>query len=188
MTLFVAVMLAVEGMPLPLLAIQILWINLLTDGLPALALSLEPIDHDVMSRPPRSRNAHIIDRPNLVWMIGVAIVMSIGTLVMFYRVDTAIAQTVAFTTLMMFQMFNVLNCKSIDKSVFRLLGTNMRLRGGMAISIVFQVIVVQTPLGNTIFQTVPLSLTHRGVIVIVSSSVLWLDELRKLLIPIRRKK
>jgi len=183
LTLFVAIMI---GFPLPLIAIMILWINLVTDGLPALALSVDPSDPNIMERKPRNPKEKIISNPVIVRMIIVGITMMIGTLVVFkiYDPETNLmyAQTMAFSTLMLYQMFNVLNCRSETNSIFKIgVFTNKKLWGAIFISIVMQILVIHSPLSK-FFKTVPLAFMDWVYIILVSSTVLIVVEIYKLVI------
>jgi Ca2+-transporting ATPase len=180
LTLFIAIML---GFPLPLIAIMILWINLVTDGLPALALSVDPSEPNIMERKPRNPKEKIISNPVIVRMLIVGFTMMIGTLAIFkfYRPETNImyAQTIAFSTLMFYQMFNVLNCRSETNSLFKIgVFTNMKLWGAILISILLQILVIHTPL-STFFKTMPLTLMDWVYVILVSSSVLIIVEIYK---------
>ena len=175
----------------PLLPAMILWMNLLTDALPALALGLDPPDPDVMRRPPRdARRAAITPR---MWgdIAGIGGVMAVGTLLV---VDWALpggllegsgaparAQTLAFTTLVFFQLWNVFAARSDVRSALVGLGTNLWLLGAIAVSVLLQVLVVHWPPLQRAFRTVPLSTGDWLLCAGVASSVLWLGELRKLL-------
>ena len=183
LTIFVAIMI---GLPLPLIAIMILWINLVTDGLPALALSIDPQDPDIMERHPRGSKERIISNPIIVRMFIVGIVMMIGTLAIFKlsnpESNLMYAQTMAFSTLMFYQMFNVLNCRSEFNSLFKVgIFTNMKLWGAILISIVLQILVIHTPL-NQFFKTVPLSGIDWFYVILVSSSVFVIVEIYKFVI------
>jgi Ca2+-transporting ATPase len=175
LTIFVAIMLSgFFGNALPLLAIHILWINLVTDGFPALALGVEPVEKGLMDKPPRHPKERILSEYIIIRMALIGVIMMAGTLFMFkwyLPKGVVYAQTMAFTTLMMFQMFNVLNCRSEDNSLFKVgVFSNMWLIGAMAISILLQVAVIHTPLAS-LFKTVPLTLIDWGYVVFVSSSV-----------------
>ncbi len=182
LTIFIGVML---GWPLPLIAIQILWVNLATDGLPALALGIDPADPNIMYRLPRKPKEKILSKHIIIRMFIVGLIMMIGTLGIFklYNPEANLryAQTVAFTTLMMFQMFNVLNCRSEKYSLFKI-GTfsNKYLIGAILSSILLQVLVIHTGLSK-FFKTVPLSLIDWIYIVLVSSTVLIFIEIIKLI-------
>ncbi|MDP6547607.1 MAG: calcium-transporting P-type ATPase, PMR1-type [Candidatus Woesearchaeota archaeon] len=180
LTIFIAIMI---GLPLPLIAIMILWINLATDGLPALALSVDPSDPNIMDRKPRNPKEHIISNPIIVRMVIVGVVMMIGTLAVFklYNPESNLmyAQTMAFSTLMFYQMFNVLNCRSEFNSLFKIgVFTNMKLWGAIIISVLMQILVIHTPLG-AYFKTVPLTLMDWIYVVLVGSTVLIIVEIYK---------
>ena len=174
----------------PLLATQILWINLLTDGPPALALGLDPADPGVMRRPPRDKRRGVIDRPMWVTIVFVGTIMAIGTLFVLDRAlpgglfdrpggTLAYGHTMAFTTLMMFQMFNVFNTRSDYDSAFPKIFGNRWLWGAVALSIGLQALVVYFPPLQRAFDTVPLSVADWLECVLVASTVLWLTELLK---------
>jgi P-type Ca2+ transporter type 2C len=178
LTVFIALLL---GWPLPILAIHILWINLVTDGTPALALSVEPAEQGVMQKDPSMFEQGIVTRSRGIMMLVIGLLMTIGTLGLFYayKSDVVHAQTIAFTTLVLFQMFNVINMRSEDTSIFRL-KTNWWLLGAVLLSVSLQVMVVYMPFFNNIFSTVPLSLIDWGYALAASSSVLVFGEIVKL--------
>ncbi|MBI2651432.1 calcium-translocating P-type ATPase, SERCA-type [Candidatus Woesearchaeota archaeon] len=183
LTLFFSILI---GLPLPVIAIMILWINLVTDGLPALALSVDPLDPYIMERKPNNPKARIISNVVLIRMFIVGFTMMIGTLAIFKAYNPEMnetnliyAQTIAFSTLMVFQMFNVLNCRSEFKSLFKVgIFRNMKLWGAILISILMHLLIVYTPL-NIFFKTVPLNLIDWIYIVLVSSTVLIVVEIHK---------
>ena len=169
------------GLKLPLLAIMILWMNLITDGLPALALGLNPSEPGIMETPPRKKR-YILGRHGLLRMLLLGVVMMVGTLFVFQLYNPtenlAYAQTMAFTTLVMFQMFQVLNCRSLHKSLFTVgVFSNKYLLYAMGISIGLQLLVVYVL--NDLFKTVPLSLIDWGIVIGVSSSVFIIREIIK---------
>jgi Ca2+-transporting ATPase len=182
----------------PLLATQILWINLLTDAGPALALGVEPADHGVMDRPPRDPRTGVITRAMWVDIVVSGIIMAIGTLtVMDWALvggfvsrttpgELAYGQTMAFTTLVCFQLFNALNSRFFDRSVFSNIGGNMWLWGAIAISLALQVLVLYVPFLQAPFGTVPLSLNDWLVCLGVGSIILWFGEAEKLITRGRR--
>ncbi len=168
------------------LPVQILWVNLVTDGVLDITLALEPKEGDVMDREPRRRNARIVNPEILRNTVFVAIFMAIGTLSIFFwaynNASITFARTMAFTTLAMFQVFNALNCRSRDKSVFQLgFFTNPYLIVAMAVSILLQIGVTLIPFMQTALETTPLRLSNWGVIFLVASTVFIADELRKLI-------
>jgi Ca2+-transporting ATPase len=140
---------------LPLLATQILWVNLATDGLPALALGVDPAEADVMTKAPRPKSESVITRQMWAGILFVGVVMAAGTL---FILDASLpggliegagsmryAQTMTFTTLMMFQLFNVFNARSVTHSAFVGLFSNQRLWGAVLLSLLLQAAVIYTP-------------------------------------------
>lgn len=176
---------------LPLLATQILWINLVTDSGPALAMGVDPETDDVMARRPRPPHERVIDRRMWASVIRNGVVMAAATLATLDLYlpggliegthDLANARTAAFTTLVFAQLFNCFNSRSESASAFRHLFVNPWLWGAIALSAVLQVAVVHLGFLNVAFGTVPLSLDQWLVCVAMASAVLWFDELRKLL-------
>jgi Ca2+-transporting ATPase len=175
----------------PLLATQILWINLVTDGAPALALGLDPAEPDVMRQQPRPQGSGVITREMWFGIVFVGAIMAVGTLLI---LDAALpggliagtgempyARTMAFTTLMLFQMFNVFNARSDTHSAFYELFRNVWLWGAVALSVLLQVAVIYVPFLQRAFDTVPLQASDWLTCVLVASSVLWLRELSKVL-------
>jgi len=182
LVIFIAMLI---GMPLPLIAIHILWINLATDGLPALALSVDPTEPGIMERKPRKKDSKILSKNIVLRMMAVGIIMCVGTLALFKLYDPvnnlAYAQTMAFSTLMMFQMFNVLNCRSEKNSIFKIgIFSNMYLIGAIILSVILQIVVIHTPLA-VFFKTIPLSLIDWVYVILMSSTVLIFGETIKLI-------
>ena len=109
------------GFPLPLVAIQILWINLVTDGLPALALGVDPPEPDRMKRPPRNNQESIFDTDVKILITSIVLAMVLITLPIFIWYESTQglikAQTMVFTTIIMFEMYNAFNCQSIKYSL-----------------------------------------------------------------------
>jgi Ca2+-transporting ATPase len=175
------------GAPLIFTPIQILWVNLVTDGILDVTLAMEPKEEDVMDQRPRKSTAGIVNREILMNIIYVGIFMMIGTLWVFTREwdsgDVIRAQTLGFTTMAMFQVFNSLNCRSRDKSVFRLgFFTNKYLFGAIAASVSLQVLATILPPFQIALGTTRLSSWDWLTIVLVSSSVFFADEARKLVV------
>lgn len=176
---------------LPLAATQILWINLITDGAPALALGIDPAEPDVMRRRPRSRREGIITPVMWRGIVFVAAIMATGTLLV---VDASLpgglipgtgdlryAQTMAFTTLTLFQLFNVFNARSDTRSAFSGLFSNSSLWGAVVLSLVLHCAAIYVPILQQAFSTMPLRASDWLVCTGVASSVVWLRELSKLL-------
>lgn len=184
---------------LPLLATQILWINLVTDTGPALAMGVDPIADDVMTRPPRPRSQRIIDAPMAISVVEGGVVMAAMTLLTLDLFlpggliepvhawlgggghDLELARTAAFTVLVLTQLFNGFNARSNTTSAFQGLFSNHWLWAAVALSAALQVAVVHVPLLNLAFGTVPLSVGQWTVCVAMASGVLWYSEGRKLL-------
>jgi Ca2+-transporting ATPase len=182
---------------LPLLATQILWINLVTDGAPALALGIDPAYAGVMSRPPRPKGEPVITRSMWSGIFFVAAVMAVGSL---YVLDASLpgglvegsgtmryAQTMTFTTLMLFQLFNVFNARSDERSAFDGMFRNHWLWLAVGVSVALHLLVIYTPLLQKAFATVSLSFGDWARCVAVASSVLWLRELTKIVARRRRR-
>jgi potassium/sodium efflux P-type ATPase len=174
----------------PLLATQILWINLLTDTAPALALGVDPPPDDLMRRAPRRVTDHIIDRDmrtGILWVGGVMAVVTLAALdlrlpggLLGGSGDIVEARTMAFTTLVLAQLFNCFNARSDRTSALRHLFTNPLLWGAIALSLVLQIAVVQLPFFNDAFDTTPLSITDWLACIGLAAVVLVADESRKL--------
>jgi Ca2+-transporting ATPase len=174
---------------LPLLATHLLWINLVTDGAPALALGVDPADPGVMKEPPRSRAEGVITPRMWAGIFFVGAVMAAGTLLV---LDAGLpggllegsgtmrhAQTMAFTTLVFFSLFNVFNARSDERSAFVGLFSNKWLWGAVLGSLLLQMAVVYIPFLQQAFSTVGLSVGDWLRCAAVASSVLWLRELSK---------
>jgi P-type Ca2+ transporter type 2C len=178
-----------SGLVLPLLATHILWINLVTDGAPALALGVDPADAGVMHAPPRPRGEGVITRRMWAGIVFVGVIMAAGTLLV---LDASLpgglldgsgtmryAQTMAFTTLVFFSLFTVFNARSDERSAFVGLFSNPWLWGAVLVSLVLQAAVVYLPFLQQAFSTVGLSVGDWLRCAAVASSVLWLRELSK---------
>ncbi len=196
---------AEPGLFLPLLAAQLLWINLITDGPPALALGIEPKDPDVMEREPRARGRGVLTTEDWVRLAGIGTVMMIGTLAVldaYYpgglftlfatgtepnAADETYSRTMAFTTLMMFQLFNVFNCRSNWRSAFVGFFDNKWLIGAVALSLITHILVIYVPFLQIAFHTVPLSAFDWLVTVVVAATLLVVMELVKLVLRRERR-
>ncbi|PIY62087.1 ATPase [Candidatus Uhrbacteria bacterium CG_4_10_14_0_8_um_filter_58_22] len=170
--------------PLPLLPAQILWMNLVTDGLPGVALATERRAKDVLDRSPHSREAPILTRRVLFLTVITAALMCLGTLGLFSWAlrsgDLSYARTVAFTSMVVFQLCNVFSMRSIRTSIFRLgFLSNGYVFLAVVASMLMQVAVLYLPPLQRIFRTVPLGLVDWAAIVVVSSSVFFAVEIYK---------
>ena len=161
----------------------------MTDGPPALALGVDPADDGLMERPPRPVGERVITPAMWRGIILVGVIMAAGTLFVLDASlpggfvhgsgDLQYAHTMAFTTLMLFQIFNVFNARSDDRSAFARLLTNRWLWAAVAGSVVLQVMVVYVPFLRIAFGTIPLSGRDWLVCITVASSVLLLREASK---------
>ena len=185
------------GVVLPLLVTQILWINLVTDSGPALAMGIDPEIDDVMAREPRGVNDRVIDAAMWAGILSTGLVMAFVALTtidlflpggLIEGEDTlAVARTAGFTTLVFAQMFNALNARSASSSAFRRLFVNRWLWGALALAVVLQVAVVETPLLQTAFGTASMDVEHWVACVALASVVLWVEEVRKVVIRMRAR-
>jgi P-type Ca2+ transporter type 2C len=176
------------GFPMVLLPLQILMMNIVTDGLPALALGVEPIDPEIMSRKPRKPNEQIFPAKALLNMAFVGIIMAAGTLFMFQWVrfntgELVKAQAMAFTTLVMFQMFYVLTTRSESTSLLKMgVFSNKYLIYAVLSSIAIQAAILYSPLDSVInggFSHI--TLLDWGYILLVSCTIFVIVESKKML-------
>jgi Ca2+-transporting ATPase len=186
-----------DAVVVPLLATQILWINLVTDSAPALAMGVDPEIDDVMARRPRPLTERIIDKHMWTGILSIGLVMGVITLL---TIDIflpggfvegsdslEVARTAGFTTLVLAQLFNAFNSRSETTSAFHRLLVNKWLWGAVLLAAALQVAVVEVPFLQTAFGTASLGLAHWGVAVAMASVVLWFDELRKLIWRLRNR-
>jgi len=199
LTMFFGVLLAdeigltgAEGeLALPLLATQILWINMVTDGAPALALGLDTVEAEVMHDPPRPRDEPVVTPRMWAGILFVGAVMAAGTL---FVLDASLpggliegagsmryAHSMTFTTLVLFQLFAVFGARSDRRSAFVGVLSNRWLLGSVLLALVLQVAVVYVPFLQKGFSTVGLAASDWLFCAAVASSVFWLRELTKLL-------
>jgi magnesium-transporting ATPase (P-type) len=176
------------GYPLPLAAVQILWINIVTEGTLTVNLVMDPPDGDEMKRKPVPRDDPLVDRVMLARVAVMALAAVVATFGWFawraaQGVDLAQLRTETFTVLAICQWFNVLNCGSATRSALRLGALRNRwLVAGIALSVALQAVVLYVPPMNALFHTVPLALETIGPLVVVASLVLWVEEARKLVV------
>ena len=179
-TLFLA---PLVGLPIPLLPIHILWINLVTDSLPALALSVEPAEEDVMGRPPRHPKESIFAHGLGIHAIWVGLLM--GGVVLFVqdwslRTGHAHWQTMVFTVLCLTQLGHVLAIRSETKSLFTIgLFSNNYLLGAVALTFILQMATIYIPALNPVFRTEPLTLSELTLTIALSSVVFFAVEIEK---------
>ncbi|MGJ7440638.1 cation-translocating P-type ATPase [Aquipuribacter sp. MA13-6] len=170
----------------PFTPLQILWVNIIMDGPPAMALGLDEPDPDVMRRPPRPVAEPILTRHRLYRILLSATVMAVGIIALLVALpdgasgDASGTSTVVFTTYVLFQLFNLLNVRSDERSVFaRSTFTNRWLWIALGAVLVLQVAAVHVPWLQGLFDTTALSLPQWALAVAVASSVLWVEEARK---------
>ena len=176
------------GLPLPLLPVQILWVNLVTDGFATVPLAVEPEEGDAMSEPPRNPSEPVITWRSIWRICLVAALMAAGTLGLFawalHISGLLQARTMAFATLAIFQLFNTFNARSSVYSIFRIgFLSNWYVLLGVGTSFLLQIAVTQVPFLQAAFTTTALTLREWLLIVAVSSSVLIVEEIRKLITP-----
>ena len=172
-----------DALVLPLLATQILWINLITDSGPALAMGVDPPARDLMARPPRKPTERAIDARMWHGVLQMGLVMALATLL---TIDLylpagliegsqslASARTAGFTVLVFAQLFNCFNARSETSSAFDGLFANRWLWGAVLLSVLLQIAVVNVGFLNLAFGTVPLSAGQWAVCLLMASTVLW---------------
>lgn len=160
------------GLPVPFNPIQVLWINIIMDGPPAQSLGIEPPEKGVMERPPLKEE--IIPRKNLYKIAIAGVVMTVGTLGLYYYllssgVEMIKAMTMAFTVFVMFQIFNVFNCRA-ERGF-----SNKFLIIAVAASFLLQLVVIYLPFLQGIFRTTALSIVEWVYIVIIASTIFFSD-------------
>jgi len=196
-TLFLAPFL---GLPIPLLPIHILWVNLVTDGLPGLALAVEPEEKGIMQRPPRPPRENLFAHgiwQHILWVGGLITALCLITQAWAMRVGDAHWQTMVFTVLTLSQMTHVLAIRSETESLFtRGLTTNLPLLGAVLLTFVLQMATIYVPALNPIFHTEPLTAVELGICLLLSGVVFVAVEIEKALVrhgwlygaaPVRRE-
>ena len=183
LTMFTA---SLVGLPVPLLPIQILWVNLVTDGLPALALGMDPVDPGIMEKPPRDPAEPVVTRPRAFLMLAQGAFIAMCSLlafcaILFIEKEGVIrARTGAFIVLSCAQLFHAFNCRSMTRSLFKLgIFTNIKLVYASFASFFLQVIVINVPFLRTIFKVEQLSLLDWALVLVISSFPLWAMEIVK---------
>lgn len=180
---FLTTLLTGIDLPLPITAVQILWLNLVTDGFLDVGLSMEPKEPGLLEHEWLEKKHQLIDGALLLKMLFMAIPMGIGSLIIFlyyYQYDLAHARTMTLITMAMYQWFNAWNCRTERRSLFSLgLFTNKWLIAVMALVLALQSAIIYIPAMRYIFKTVPLSLHDWIVVIIVSSPIVLMEEIRK---------
>jgi Ca2+-transporting ATPase len=180
----------------PFTAIAILWVNIIMDGPPAMALGVDRAAPGVMDRAPRPADEPILTRRRWSAIGLAAVVMAVGTLAVFMWAPgpeaeagvASIAGTMGFNTFVLFQFFNILNVRSENTSVFsRMLFSNKSLWISLATVLFLQIGVTHVSFMQSLFETTSLSLSEWAVCVAVASAILWVEEIRKLISRIVNK-
>ena len=177
-TMFLAMLM---GMPVPLLPIQILLVNLVTDGLPAIALGLDPPDRDVMTQRPRRPEESVFSGGLLtvIWFRGMLIgLTTVGVFSLFLKAGASLelCRTAALVTLVLTQLIHVFECKSEERSLFGIpLFNNWKLIGAVAVSAAVLAAAVYHPVMRVIFRTVPLTGQQLGLVCVslLVAPLLW---------------
>ena len=180
LTIFMAPFL---GLPIPLLPIHILWINLVTDGVPGLALAAEPEEKNLMERPPRHPKESIFAKglgPHIIWVGFLMGAVTIATQALFIHSHQTHWQTMVFTVLCLSQMGHVLAIRSEKESFFRQGAlSNKPLLGAVLLTLILQLATIYVPFLNSVFKTQPLSAGELIVTFLLSSVVFVAVEIEK---------
>jgi Ca2+-transporting ATPase len=171
------------NLPNPLNAMQILWINIIMDGPPAQSLGVEPVDEEVMSKPPRKRNDNVLTKAVIQRVLSSAIFVIIGTMYVYMReMGDSITRrdtTMTFTCFVLFDMFNALSCRSSTKSVFEIGMSNKMFNYAVGGSLMGQLCAIYVPFFQEIFQTEALSIMDILYLIMIGSTVWIADEVKK---------
>lgn len=176
------------GFPLPLAAAQIIWLNFVTDGFLDVSLAMDPKEKGLLNSKFEKSKKYLIDKLMLWRMFLMASVMTISTLVVFRQyIDTDLdkARTVVLTLLAALQWFNAWNCRSEKESVFSSnIFSNKFLLSATLLVVTLQMFIIYNPFMQSIFKTTALSGVEWLLIVIIASSILWVEEIRKLFVKV----
>lgn len=172
------------GYPLPILATQIIWLNFVTDGFLDVSLSMEPKEKHLLDGKFEKPNKYLVDKLMIIRMIFMSTVMAIGTLYLFsnyYETNIMKAWTISLTVLAAFQWFNAWNCRSENKSIFKMNPfSNKYLFSATILVISLHIIAIYNPIMNTFLKTVPLNLNDWMLIMPVAALIVLIEEIRKL--------
>jgi len=187
--IFVMMVAPLLGRPIPLTALQILWINLVTDGLPGLALGFDPAEPDIMKRPPRPPDENIFAGMwKYILLVGILLgftsllpeILSVGSELTW--------RTMIFTTLTLAQMGNALVVRSERESIFRIgFTSNPLLLASIAITVILQLLIIYLPPFQGIFKTAPLTWWEFIASLALASTVFWAVEIAKWIIRLSKK-
>ncbi|MEM2963011.1 MAG: HAD-IC family P-type ATPase [Candidatus Anstonellales archaeon] len=170
------------GLGIPLTVLQMLWINIIMDGPPAVALGFEPSSSDTMQRKPRDPKTPFITRNLILAILFAGVIMATGTLAVFsyYKSNEPIkAGTAAFTTFVFFQFANALNCKSQSRSLLHSLFSNKYLYIAIILAAMLHISIIYNPIFQHYFQTVSLEPNDWVIIITTSMTIIVLEEIKK---------
>ena len=193
----ILVMLAASliGIAAPLLPVQILWVNLVTDGLSALALGVDPVDPNIMKRPSRRPAEAVVTKERAIYILVQGSFIAFCSLLAFFFVlyiekgGLDRARTAAFIVLAVSQLFHSFNCRSMTESLFKLgVFTNKKLILAAFISFLLMMLAVYVPSLQKVFKTVPLGLFDWLLVIGISSFPLWAVELWKIILRKRQRR
>lgn len=174
------------NLPVPILAAQILWLNLITDGFLDAALSMEPQEEGILYQTPDEQPDQLLDRNSWLKILYMSIPMGIGAIAVFsyyapYNIH--LARTMAMVTLAACQWFNAWNCRSETRSTFHMSPFSNKWLILATIFVLFlQVVILYNPVMQTIFRTVPITLNQWGLVIAVASPIFFIEEIRKLIV------
>ena len=172
----------------PLLAVQIIWVNLVTDTASAIPLGLEPKSGDELRQPPRHPRVGLLYPGNLLRIAFLSTLMGVGIYLVFNwaqaRMPLAEARTVAFSTMVAFEWFRAFNARSDERTLVSIrLFSNRILLASISVAVLLQLSAIYLPFGQSAFQTVPLSLDRWGIALGAAGSLFLIEEGRKLVAP-----
>jgi len=175
------------GGPLILLPVQILWMNLVTDGMTAVALGLEPVEKGIMKRPPRAEKEPVLDKKGIIMILLLGGYIGAGCLWLFHHYlamgqanSVGTAETMAFTGIILLEKLNVFNFRTLREPLYAVgFFTNPWVIGAWVVTVGLQICAVYIPFLQSALHTVPLGLKDWGLILIVSAPVLLLSEVYK---------
>ncbi|MFA6328654.1 MAG: calcium-translocating P-type ATPase, PMCA-type [Candidatus Micrarchaeia archaeon] len=174
------------GLPTPLLPLQILWINIMVDGPPALALGAEPPKHTEMDVPPRSPKERFLSRNLLISIFFLGSTMALLAFIVFSYYQAFMPEksfTAVFTLFVFLQLANAMNCRSGKHSVFTRFFGNPYLLGAIALSVALQLLIIYYAPLEAVFKTVPLEASDLALLVLASMALVGVEEMKKKFLP-----
>ena len=176
-------------LPTPLLALQLLWVNLVTDSMPALALGVEPVEEGIMERPPVKAQKGIFNRRMVISMLAEGcligalsfLAFTIGRVFFDSGAEPMVGRTMTFAVLSLSQLVHAFDLKSEHSLLRTGISGNLKLVGAFALGVIMQVSVISVPALAAIFRTVPLSFTQWGIVILLSLTPMVMSEAEKLL-------